>query len=71
MEPPKVPHPEMPAWLPPAFTAPCRKPQADSPSNRKHHAGQNPSTFRELHGFILGNNVGRITRLFVKRSHAD
>jgi hypothetical protein len=24
---PKVPHPEMPAWLPPAFTGSCRESQ--------------------------------------------
>ena len=27
---PKAPRPGMPTWLPPAFTAPCRKPQADA-----------------------------------------
>jgi hypothetical protein len=45
-----VPHPEMPAWLPPAFTAPCRKPQADTLPDGKHHADLFPSTFCELHG---------------------
>ena len=31
----QAPHPEMPAWLPPAFTAPCRKPQTDALFNRQ------------------------------------
>ena len=72
MERPKAPHPEMPAWLPPAFTAPCRKPQADALSKGKTMPIRFPSTFRDLHGFGLGNNVGGITRLFVNLSrHAD
>ena len=32
---PKAPRPGMPTWLPPAFTAPCRKPQADAISRRQ------------------------------------
>jgi hypothetical protein len=27
---PKAPRPGMPTWLPPAFTAPCRKSQVDA-----------------------------------------
>ena len=30
---------QMPAWLPPAFTAPCRKPQADPDQRGNAHAG--------------------------------
>src|SRR5262245_38087593 len=61
---PKAPRPGMPTWLPPAFTAPCRKSQADAPSNRNGCAVSKSSKNFGSPAGKAPESVARITLLF-------
>src|SRR5678816_2064792 len=61
----QAPHPEMPAWLPPAFTAPCRKPQTDASLVGNRRAVRKLAKYGDFPGFLTDGHEGRITRVSV------
>src|SRR5688572_5392805 len=65
---PKAPRPGMPTWLPPAFTAPCRKSQADATLRGNGCAVPDPSKNRVHCRLRPINNVAEITCLCMDAS---
>src|SRR5678815_505962 len=65
---PKAPRPGMPTWLPPAFTAPCRKSQADATLKGNGCAVPKPSESRTCPDGRPINNVAEITSLCMDAS---
>ena len=67
----QAPHPEMPTWLPPAFTAPCRKPQTDALLiGNRHAVRETPEIWPDLRSGQPAGHEGRITRVSAARQVA-
>jgi len=63
--------PDVSAWLPPAFTAFCRKPQTDTPGQGNRCAARFFAEIRVFTRAALFKNVARITTLYSSKACAS